>query len=91
VLVFPEGQRTQGDLQNFRAGIGLLAQETQADVLPVALAGLGALKTGRRRRWLRFGASEVRIGPVEHFTPDQTPDAIAAELEQTIRNLLRGH
>ena len=41
VIIFPEGHRSaDGTLQPFRSGIGLLAQQAEADVLPVALVGL---------------------------------------------------
>ena len=40
VIIFPEGHRSaDGRLQPFRSGIGLLAQQAEADVLPVALVG----------------------------------------------------
>ena len=55
VLVFPEGRRSDtGELQPFRAGIGLLAQQSQTAVLPVALIGLGEMKA-RRTNWFRSG------------------------------------
>jgi long-chain acyl-CoA synthetase len=78
VLVFPEGARSRdGRMHPFRPGIGLLAEETQAAVLPVGLRGLydypsqpGSPPTSRelatanapRRRWLHAGTIEVRIG-----------------------------
>jgi len=48
VLVFPEGARSEsGTLARFRPGIGLLVKQSQAAVLPMALLGLGDLKTRR--------------------------------------------
>ena len=63
VLVFPEGTRSaEGTLARFRPGIGLLVKQSGASVLPIAIRGLGDLKTGRRR-WFRSGSVEVHIGP----------------------------
>ena len=42
VLVFPEGRRsTDGRLQPFEPGIGLLAQESEVPVQPILVEGLG--------------------------------------------------
>lgn len=89
VMVFPEGHRSEtGALQPFRQGIGLLAQESQVPVLPIALKGLGELRASRR--WLRSGKLSIHVG-----TPVSLPsDATAAEwtqaLESAIRELLSG-
>ena len=41
VLIFPEGRRSRsGRMNPFRPGIGLLAQQSAAPILPVALVGL---------------------------------------------------
>ncbi|TCK73476.1 long-chain acyl-CoA synthetase [Acidipila rosea] len=87
VLVFPEGRRSQsGELQSFRGGIGLLVKQSEAAVLPVALAGLGELKQ-ERRRWFHSGRVEVRTGcPLR---PKGSADLVTAELEAEMRNLLR--
>src|ERR1035441_10677966 len=53
VLVFPEGTRSpRGELARFRPGIGLLVKQSGVAVLPVAIRGLGALKTGDQK-WFR--------------------------------------
>ncbi len=62
VLVFPEGHRSDdGSLQRFRSGIGLLAKESGAAILPVALVGLGAAKQGIEP-WFRSGGLAVHVG-----------------------------
>jgi long-chain acyl-CoA synthetase len=94
VMIFPEGTRSQdGRLQPFRSGIGLLAQESQVPIVPVALVGLGAMKLGllhkRRVRWFRSGKLEVRVGraiPVE--VQQGEPAQLAAMLEEAVRALL---
>jgi long-chain acyl-CoA synthetase len=89
VLVFPEGTRSaEGELARFRPGIGLLAKQSGAPVLPMAIRGLGELKTGRRR-WFRSGTIEVRVGQAIRFGPEETEAAIAARLHAEVDKLLR--
>jgi long-chain acyl-CoA synthetase len=88
VLVFPEGTRSaEGQLASFRGGIGLLARQSGAAVLPVAIRGLGELKTGRRR-WFRSGILEVHVGQPMRFAPEETEPAIAAQLHAEVQRLL---
>ncbi len=89
VLVFPEGTRSaSGGLARFRGGIGLLVKESGAAVLPVALRGLGELKTGSRR-WFRSGKIEVHVGQPIRFSPEDTESAITARLYAEVEKLLR--
>jgi long-chain acyl-CoA synthetase len=90
VLVFPEGTRSAtGELARFRPGIGLLAKESRTAVLPVAIRGLGELKTGKRR-WFRSGTIEVRVGEPLRFAPEESEAAITARLEAEVMRLLKG-
>jgi long-chain acyl-CoA synthetase len=90
VLVFPEGTRSaEGELARFRPGIGLLAKQSGVPVLPVALRGLGELKT-RRRRWFRSGTIEVRVGQPIRFAPEESEAAITARLHAEVERLLNG-
>ncbi len=89
VLVFPEGTRSEGELARFRPGIGLLAKQSSAPVLPIAIRGLGELKTGERK-WFRSGTIEVRVGEPISFGIDATEAAITARLEDEVRRLLKG-
>jgi long-chain acyl-CoA synthetase len=90
VLVFPEGTRSQeGELARFRGGIGLLTKESDVAVLPVALCGLGEVKT-RRRRWLRPGTLEVRVGEPIRFSPAETEAGITARLHDEVEKLMKG-
>jgi long-chain acyl-CoA synthetase len=88
-LIFPEGIRSpDGTLRPFRAGIGLLARESQAQILPVALVGLGELNqrkhSWRNWSWFRSGILRIRVG---HPVPPmlEGPPEVAAE---SLRSLL---
>jgi long-chain acyl-CoA synthetase len=88
VLVFPEGTRSAaGTLARFRGGIGLLAKQSGAAVLPVALGGLGELKAGNRR-WFRSGKIEIRVGEPIRFGPEESEAAITARLHAEVERLL---
>lgn len=87
VLVFPEGHRSEtGRLQRFREGIGLLAKESQAVVLPVGLRGLGEMKASGR--WIRSGKLEVRVGAPVALGPEATAEEWTAALEASVRQLV---
>jgi long-chain acyl-CoA synthetase len=89
VLIFPEGHRSaDGALQPFRSGIGLLAQESGATVLPIALKGLGELKL-RRQSWFRSGNLEVRVGQTVAPNPDLAPEQLAEALHHALAALLQ--
>jgi len=88
VLVFPEGTRSAaGQLAPFRPGIGLLVRQAHTAVLPVALRGLGELKT-RGRGWFRSGKLEVRVGRPVRFAPEATEAEITVRLHEEVRKLL---
>lgn len=86
VLVFPEGHRSEtGELQRFRQGIGLLAQESRVPVLPVVLAGLGELK--RSGRWFRSGKLQLHVGQPIDLGPGVSAAEWTDALERAVRNL----
>jgi long-chain acyl-CoA synthetase len=88
VLVFPEGHlTTDGKMHAFRSGIGLLAQQAEVAVLPVALAGLGELAM-RKTGWFRSGKLEVRVGEAIPYERGRDPEAFARALEEAMRTLL---
>ena len=91
VLVFPEGTRSaEGKLAPFRPGIGLLAKQCGANVLPVAIRGLGELKTGQRD-WFRSGAIEVVVGEPMHPEPGESEAALTARLHDEVERLMAGN
>ena len=73
VLIFPEGTRTRpGPLGRPRRGVGRLALETGAPIVPVAIIGTEAIRRGWRIRShkvrLRAGC-ELRFPQVDVSTP----------------------
>jgi long-chain acyl-CoA synthetase len=87
VLIFPEGTRSlDGKLQRFRAGIGLLAQQSRVPVVPVALIGLGDMRGGRAR-WFRSRQLEIRIGEAIAIEEGTEPSKLTAKLEEHVRRL----
>jgi long-chain acyl-CoA synthetase len=91
VMVFPEGTRSaEGKLARFRPGIGLLAKQCGAAVLPVAIRGLGELKTGQKR-WFRSGTIEVRVGEPLRLSPAESEAAITARLQAEVERLMTNH
>ncbi len=87
VLVFPEGRHTtDGKINPFRAGIGLLAQNLNIPVLPMRIDGLFELKQAGRK----FAAPWkicVRIGKPMEFSLDTKPERIAEELQKAVEHL----
>jgi long-chain acyl-CoA synthetase len=86
VLVFPEGRRSaDGRLQPFEAGIGLLAQESEVPVQPIAITGLGRHDG---RKWPRRGAVTVRLGEPLRMLTGEDPHAFARRLEAAVSALM---
>jgi long-chain acyl-CoA synthetase len=87
VLIFPEGHRSvDGTLQAFRPGIGLLAQQSQTAILPVALKGLGEMKQSGSR-WFRSGRLTIHVGEAIAFEAGLEPGAFTRRLEDAVRRL----
>ncbi len=89
VLLFPEGRRSAGDCVDiFQSGIGLLAQESGASVLPVYLEGLGPIKRGERQ-WFRPGTVTIRIGRPLTMSGGETPQDFTVRLRTAVVALSR--
>jgi len=90
VVVFPEGMRSDdGVLGAFRPGIGLLVKRAHAPVLPMALGGLGDLKTGRRG-WFRPETIVVRVGEPIRFGAEESEAGITERLHAEVERLMAG-
>ncbi len=87
VLVFPEGRHTtDGKINPFRAGIGVLAKNLNIPVLPMRITGMFEVKQAGRK-YARPGKIGVRIGRPLRFAADRDPGQIAGELQSAVESL----
>ena len=87
VLVFPEGRHTtDGKMNPFRAGIGLLAQNLGIPVLPMRIDGLFEVKHAGKK-FAAPGKIRVKIGKPMRFSADMDAANIAAELQKAVEEL----
>jgi len=87
VLVFPEGRHsTDGTMNPFRTGIGLLAQNLNIPVLPIRIDGLFEAKQSGRIFAAPYEIS-VRIGKPMRFDQNRDAAEIAATLQQAVAAL----
>ena len=87
VLVFPEGRHTtDGKMNPFRAGIGLLAANLGIPVLPMRIDGLFEVKHAGRR-FVAPWQVRVKIGKPLRFEPGAEPERIAAQLQEAVAGL----
>jgi long-chain acyl-CoA synthetase len=87
VLIFPEGRHTtDGKMNPFRAGIGLLASKLGVPVLPMRIDGLFEVKQAGKR-FAKPRTIRVRIGEPVKFRPGTDPQTIAAELQRAVEGL----
>src|SRR6185436_15572205 len=87
ILIFPEGRHIHdGTMEAFRGGIGLLARELRAPILPIHVEGTGYLLPDDRY-WLRLGRARVAIGAPFTVAPDETPAEITKRIEAAVRAL----
>jgi 1-acyl-sn-glycerol-3-phosphate acyltransferase len=83
VLIFPEGTRTRpGSLGKPKRGVGRLALETGAPVVPVAVIGTEAVRRGWR---IRPHKVRIRAGRALHFPKVENPSpALAGAVTERI-------
>ena len=87
ILIFPEGtETTDGKLQPFKAGIGLLASELNVPVVPVRLRGLFEVKQ-RKQRFVKPRTVSITFGDPIQLSRNQTPAEITRTLEHTLKSL----
>jgi long-chain acyl-CoA synthetase len=87
VLVFPEGRHTvDGNINSFRAGIGLLANNLGIPVLPMRIVGLFELKQAGKKT-APPGTIQVRIGKPINFAAGSDAAEIARKLQRAVEGL----
>jgi long-chain acyl-CoA synthetase len=87
VLVFPEGERTRtGQMNPFRAGIGLLATGLGVPVVPMRIDGLFEIKV-EDSKWARPGQIKVTIGEPVNFSETTAAEQVARELQRRVADL----
>jgi 1-acyl-sn-glycerol-3-phosphate acyltransferase len=95
LILFPEGTRSvTGQLNRFKPGIGALLAGRDVPVLPCHLAG-GFRAWPKGRALPRPTKLRLRIGAARNFAASvpgkESACAIAAELEQAVRELEQAH
>jgi long-chain acyl-CoA synthetase len=86
-IVFPEGLRTSdGKLQPFRPGVGLMAVRLHVPIVPIRLSGLYEIYS-IHDSWPRRGPVRVLIGQPMSFRTTDSYEEIANQLEQAVKNL----
>ena len=87
VLVFPEGRRSpDGQLHKFRSGIGLLAQQLNAPVVPIRLDGVYE-QAQQRKHIAKRGDLRINIGELVDYSSQVSPEQITIDLESHVTNL----
>ncbi len=87
VLVFPEGDLTpDGELQPFRAGIGLLAKNLELPVVPIRIDGAYEIREAHSL-FNRPGRIHVHFGAPIRFPATSEPEEITRDLEQRVATL----
>jgi long-chain acyl-CoA synthetase len=88
ILVFPEGLRTvNGEISEFRSGMGLLAEGLHVPVVPMRIRGLWEVNQRGWRIVAPWGAISVHIGEPVSYPATTPPEDIARDLESRVRAL----
>ena len=89
VLIFPEGRHTtDGRMNPFRSGIGLLVNNLGIPVVPMRIDGLFELKQAGKK-FARPYQVRVKIGAPVQFPAGSAPENIAQELQKKVEALPR--
>jgi len=87
ILVFPEGRHVpDGAMEPFRGGVGILARELRAPVLPIHIEGTGHILPDERY-WPHFGRACVTIGAPLHIAADELPEDVTRRLQAAVEAL----
>ncbi len=87
VLIYPEGKLTiGGPMQPFLSGVGLLAMEARAPVVPMHLT-IHRLGSPKLIPVMRRGSIEIRFGEPIRFAPETTYDEATRIIEDAVKAL----
>lgn len=87
ILIFPEGRHTtDGKLNPFRSGIGLLVNNLRIPVVPMRIDGLFELKQAGKK-FARPYRVHIKIGAPVTFAPASDPEKIAHDLQKKVEEL----
>jgi len=90
LLLFPEGSRSaDGRLQEFKPGVGFLARETSAPVVPVHVRG-GQRIMPKGRAYPLPAPAQVRIGRPLQAVSKESARSFAGRVERSVRELAAG-
>ena len=86
ILIFPEGKRTtSGEIDRFRAGIGMIAARLNVPIVPVRIEGLDRVLHSTARM-ARPGRVRVAFGRPLHLSGDDY-EALAKQVEDAVKSL----
>jgi long-chain acyl-CoA synthetase len=86
ILIFPEGKRTEaGEINPFRAGVGMIASRLNVPVVPVRLEGLDRI-LHQKAKFPTRGTARVAFGAPMLLTGSDYV-ALAARVEAAVRQL----
>jgi 1-acyl-sn-glycerol-3-phosphate acyltransferase len=89
LVLFPEGSRSpDGRIQEFKAGVGHLANETGTPVVPVHIRGAHRIMPKGQRLPLP-GPARVRIGKPMAAKPKEGSREFTARVEKAVRDLAK--
>lgn len=90
LLMYPEGTRSaDGRIQEFKPGVGHLATQTGAPVIPMHVAGSHRVMPKGRRLPLP-GPVTITVGKPLQARRDETSRAFSARVEAAVRDLAAG-
>ena len=88
VLIFPEGELTSdGSIQPFKSGVGILTNGLEIPVVPIAITGLYELRAAGQRGWAPPGRVTVIFGEPATFDAEKDPIEVARQLQNQISHL----
>ena len=87
-MIFPEGKlTTDGNINVFKSGVGLLVKEMNVPVIPAKIQGLYEIMDHRFKWPQKKGEVTLRFGDPITFSPAATYEDITSRLEHEVRFL----